>query len=247
MVRKGLQKFTSESVSEGHPDKVCDQISDGVLDECLRRDKNSRVACEVFATTDTVIVGGEITTEELPDIEKIVRSVVKEVGYTRLNCGFDYQTLQVQQLIQQQSPDIAMGVNSQTSSSGKQGAGDQGMMFGYACSETAELMPAPLMYCHRLLKRAALLRKEDPATFLRPDSKAQVTLIYEGGNPVKIDTVVLSHQHAEGVGQKELADYIKTEIIRPTLEPYRPLHQGNSLAPVLVLLDRLRLHGEGHR
>ena len=206
MVRKGLQRFTSESVSEGHPDKVCDQISDAVLDECLRRDKNSRVACEVFATTDTVIVGGEITTKELPDIDSIVRSVVKEVGYTHKISRVDYETLIVIQLIQSQSSDIALGVDASTSSSGEQGAGDQGMMFGYATNETPQLMPAPIIFSHNLLERAAQVRKANSDTFLRPDAKAQVTVVYEHCTPVKIETVVLSHQHAAEVGQKELAN-----------------------------------------
>lgn len=219
MVRKGLQRFTSESVSEGHPDKVCDQISDAVLDECLRRDKNSRVACEVFATTDTVIVGGEITTKELPDIDPLVRSVVKEVGYTHKDSGFDYETLKVIQIIQSQSPDIALGVDASTSSSGEQGAGDQGMMFGYATNETPQLMPAPIIFSHNLLERAAQVRKANSDTFLRPDAKAQVTVVYEHCTPVKIETVVLSHQHAAEVGQKELANYLKHEVIEPVLGP----------------------------
>ncbi|MFA7018229.1 MAG: methionine adenosyltransferase [Sphaerochaetaceae bacterium] len=217
MLRKGLRLFTSESVSEGHPDKVCDQISDAILDACLAQDPQSRVACETFATTDTVVVGGEITTKASLDIDAIVREVVKDVGYVSENNGFDYKTLQVHQFIQQQSPDIALGVDPSSSSSGMQGAGDQGMMFGYACSETVELMPAPIMFSHQLLQQAAMLRKAKDVTWLRPDAKAQVTVIYDQEEPVGIDTIVVSHQHDEHVERNELIEYIKNQVIQPVL------------------------------
>ncbi len=211
--------FTSESVSEGHPDKVCDQISDAVLDACLREDPNSRVACETFATTDFVLVGGEITTHASYDVEELVRDVVKSIGYDEEGIGFSAEGLTVENRLHHQSPDIAMGVDSESSESGLQGAGDQGIMFGYACNETEQLMPAPIMYSHHLLERAAALRKEKSVDFLRPDSKAQITMVYDEGRPVTIDTVVLSHQHNESVSEKDLKDFILKEVIHPVLEP----------------------------
>ncbi|MDD3058882.1 MAG: S-adenosylmethionine synthetase N-terminal domain-containing protein, partial [Sphaerochaeta sp.] len=175
MLTHGSHIFTSESVSEGHPDKVCDQISDAVLDACLAQDPHSRVACEVFATTDMVVVGGEITTNASLDIEQIVRSTVQDIGYTEEGCGFDYRTLKVINLTKTQSADISLGVTADTSLYGEQGAGDQGMMFGFACNETKELMPAPVTWAHQLLMRASQLRKEGKASFLRPDAKSQVS------------------------------------------------------------------------
>lgn len=219
MLRQGRQMFTSESVSEGHPDKVCDQISDAVLDACLLQDPFSRVACETFATTDRVVVGGEITTNATFNLDKLVREVVEDIGYVHEGIGFDSKTLQVIQFLHRQSPDIALGVDASSSSSGRQGAGDQGMMFGYACTETPELMPAPVMYSHRLLQRAASLRKSGDVAWLRPDAKAQVTVIYDHGVPVGIDTVVISHQHDEHVGREELEEYLREEVIRHVLGP----------------------------
>lgn len=216
MIREGKQLFTSESVSEGHPDKVCDQIADAVLDSCLAQDKNSKVACEVLATTDTVVVSGEITTQADLDVEALVRDVVKEVGYTKPDCGFDYKSLKVLQFLQTQSPDIAMGVAS--SATKEQGAGDQGMMFGYACNETKEMMPAPIMFSHKILQRAAKLRKSGAVNWLGPDAKAQVTLVYEHERPVAIDTVVVSHQHDEKISYTELESFIKTEVVKVALE-----------------------------
>lgn len=207
--------FTSESVSEGHPDKVCDQIADAILDACLVQDPNSRVACEVLATTDTVIVSGEITSEAHLSIENIVRNVVKDIGYVYEESGFDYKNLKVIELLESQSPDIALGIDSTDTK--VLGAGDQGMMFGYACSETAELMPAPIMFSHRLLQRAATLRKSNDVNWLRPDAKSQVTLVYEGERPVEIDSIVISHQHDENVSKKELEEYIREIVIQPTL------------------------------
>jgi S-adenosylmethionine synthetase len=216
MIREGKQLFTSESVSEGHPDKVCDQIADAVLDNCLAQDKSSKVACEVLATTDTVVVSGEITTKADLDVEALVREVVKEVGYTKPDCGFDYKSLKVLQFLQTQSPDIAMGVASTATK--EQGAGDQGMMFGYACNETKEMMPAPIMFSHKILQQAAKLRKNGTVNWLGPDAKAQVTLVYEHERPVAIDTVVVSHQHDENISYKELESFIKTEVVKVSLE-----------------------------
>ncbi len=217
MLRQGRQVFTSESVSEGHPDKVCDQLSDAVLDACLEQDRLSRVACEVFATTNRVIVGGEITTKAVIDIDAIVRSVVKDIGYIYPNSGFDYESVQINEYLSQQSPDIAMGVDSDDEK--PQGAGDQGMMFGYACTETPELMPAPVIFSHRLLERAATLRKEGNVAWLRPDAKAQVTVEYDHGTPTGIDTVVLSHQHDQDISSGEIKDYLLNQVILPILGP----------------------------
>lgn len=209
--------FTSESVSEGHPDKVCDQISDAILDACLAQDPDSRVACEVLATTGRVIVAGEITTKARLDVDAIVRDVVKEVGYDREEEGFAYQDLAVTNLITAQSPDISLGVSSETSRWGEQGAGDQGMMFGYACTETASLMPAPIMWAHQLLKRASALRKSG-AFPLRPDAKSQVTVRYEDEKPVHIDAVVISHQHEAETSGSALEAFLRSEVIAPVLD-----------------------------
>lgn len=203
------QILTSESVGEGHPDKVCDLISDAILDACLKEDPMSRVACEVFATTNTVIVGGEITSRATLDIEAIVRSTVKKIGYTTGGIGFDAQSLSVTNLIDNQSADIALGVD-------RDGAGDQGMMFGYANSETETLMPAPIYWAHELLKRASEVRRT--VEFLLPDAKSQISLSYRNGKPHHIDTVVLSHQHSNEIAHEELVEYLKKEIIIPTLE-----------------------------
>ena len=208
--------FTSESVSEGHPDKVCDQISDAILDACLAQDQESRVACEVLATTARVIVAGEITTTARLNVDAIVREVVKGVGYDRSEEGFAYQDLAVVNLITTQSPDICQGVSAQTSRWGLQGAGDQGMMFGYACTETPSLMPAPIMWAHQLLRQASALRKSG-AVMLRPDAKSQVTVRYEGERPVHIDAVVISHQHEEEVGHDELEEFLRSQVIAPVL------------------------------
>ena len=216
--------FTSESVSEGHPDKVCDQISDAILDACLAQDRESRVACEVLATTARVVVAGEITTTATIDVDAIVRSVVKEVGYDRRDEGFAYQDLEVTNLITAQSPDISMGVTEETARWGEQGAGDQGMMFGYACRETPSLMPAPIMWAHHLLKRASVLRKGG-LSMLRPDAKSQVTVRYEGDEPVHIDAVVISHQHEESVSRDELEAVLREQVIESVLAPTGLLDQ----------------------
>jgi len=211
--------FTSESVSEGHPDKICDQVSDGVLDACLKYDSESRVACECFTTTGMVLIGGEITTETYVDIQDIARGVVKKIGYDRPEYGLDYESMSVINTIHSQSPDISQGVSTGAGLYKEQGAGDQGMMFGFACNETPELMPAPIVYSHQLLQYAAKLRKEGKILWLRPDSKSQVTIEYNGFTPKRIDTVVVSHQHDEEVEFEELKNSIIEKIIKPVLEP----------------------------
>lgn len=207
--------FTSESVSEGHPDKIADQISDTVLDEILKHDPSGRVACETFVTTGLVLVGGEITTSTYVDIEQIVRSKIQEIGYNNPNYGFDGSCCAVISSIIKQSPDIAMGVDN--ANDDEIGAGDQGMVFGYACNETDSLMPAPIYYAHLLMRRQAYLRKQNVLPWLRPDAKSQVTLRYENNKPVAIDAVVLSTQHHPEIQQKDLIEAVMEEIIKPTL------------------------------
>ncbi len=211
--------FTSESVGEGHPDKVADQISDAVLDACLSKDPESHVACETFTTTGMVMVGGEITTETYVDIQDIARGVAKSIGYDQAEYGLDYESMSVLNAIHSQSPDINVGVSGSGLYPGQQGAGDQGMMFGFACNETPELMPAPIMYAHQLLQYAAEVRKKGRITWLRPDSKSQVTVAYEGNRPVRIDTVVVSHQHHDAVSYDQIKDSIINKVIKPVLEP----------------------------
>ncbi|MBN2509759.1 MAG: methionine adenosyltransferase [Spirochaetales bacterium] len=211
--------FTSESVSEGHPDKLADQVSDAVLDACLAGDPESRVACETFTTTGMVLVGGEITTETYVDIQEIARGVAKNIGYDKPEYGLDYESMAVINTIHSQSPDISQGVTSGQGLYAEQGAGDQGMMFGFACNETPELMPAPIYYSHKILKHAADIRKTGKISWLRPDSKCQLTIEYEGHTPKRVDTVVVSHQHDEGVGYEELKAEIIRRIIKPVLEP----------------------------
>jgi S-adenosylmethionine synthetase len=212
--------FTSESVGEGHPDKLCDQVSDAVLDACLADDPESHVACECFATTGMVLVGGEITTSTYVDIQKEARDVVRDIGYTNPDYGIDYESMAVLNTIHSQSPDIDQGVSGKglKEFEGRQGAGDQGMMFGFACKETPELMPAPIMYAHQLLHRATELRKSKMIPWLRPDAKSQVTLEYEGHKPVRVDTVVVSHQHDPDISYETIRDTIIDQIIKPVLE-----------------------------
>ena len=213
--------FTSESVSEGHPDKLCDQISDAILDECLKKDPNSHVACETFASTALILVGGEITTETFVDVQQVARDIARDIGYTDADYGLDCASMAVMNMIHAQSPDINQGVAGQglAEYQGLQGAGDQGMMFGFACSETPELMPAPIMYAHNLLLKATKLRKDKTISWLRPDSKSQVTIQYENHKPVRIDTVVISHQHNPDVSYDTIKDTIVEQIIKPVLEP----------------------------
>lgn len=205
--------FTSESVSEGHPDKIADQISDAVLDALLKEDPKSRVACETFVKTGMVMVGGEITTTGWVDIEQIAREVVKDIGYNHSDMGFDWESCAVLSAIGKQSPDIAQGVDE--TSNHAQGAGDQGLMFGYASNETDVYMPAPITYSHRLVQRQAQLRKSGTLPWLRPDAKSQVTMHYIDGKPAYVDTVVLSTQHNPEIQQADLIEAVIEEIIKP--------------------------------
>ena len=213
MEQRNEYLFTSESVGEGHPDKVCDQVSDAVLDDALRQDTASHVACEAFATTGMVLVGGEITTTGYIDLPKVVRGVLKSIGYDDPSYGIDYQSCAVISTIQKQSPDIAQGVNG-TGLHHEQGAGDQGMMFGYACTETPQLMPAPITYAHAIMRRASQVRKDGTLDFLRPDGKCQVSMVYKDGMPVCVSTVVLSHQHSEEINHKDLEEALIETVIR---------------------------------
>lgn len=210
-----VRLFTSESVSEGHPDKIADQISDAVLDAILRQDPNSRVACETYVKTGMVLVGGEITTSAWVDIEELVRQTVKEIGYNSSEMGFDWKSCAVMSAIGKQSHDIAIGVDA--SKSKEQGAGDQGLMFGYASNETEVLMPAPITYAHRLVKRQAELRKKGTLPWLRPDAKSQITFRYVNGKPVGVDAVVLSTQHSEDIEHHDLVEAVTEEIIKPII------------------------------
>ena len=209
--------FTSESVSEGHPDKICDQISDAVLDRALSQDPHSRVACETFTTTGLVLVGGEITTKGYIELQTVVRGVLKSIGYDDPSYGIDYQSCSVISTIHEQSPDIAQGVDQGRGLHHEQGAGDQGMMFGFASSETPELMPAPIHYANRIMLRAAEVRKRGILPFMRPDGKCQVTVRYKEGKPAEITTIVLSHQHAEDVGYNHLKESLIEEVIKKAL------------------------------
>jgi S-adenosylmethionine synthetase len=214
--------FTSESVTEGHPDKMADQISDAVLDAVLADDPGGRVACETLVTTGLVIVAGEITTETYVDIPNLVRSKLEEIGYTRAKFGFDYETCGVMVTIDPQSADIAQGVKEDFEQYGEEalneiGAGDQGMMFGFACSETEELMPMPITLAHSLTRRLSQVRKEGILDYLRPDGKSQVTVRYEGHRPVAVDTVLVSAQHRDGA-----EDHIKGDLIEAVIEPVMP-------------------------
>ena len=207
--------FTSESVTEGHPDKVADQISDAVLDEILRQDPKGRVACETLVKTGMAVIAGEITTTGYADMPQIVRRMIKQIGYNSSDMGFDWETCAVLTAIEKQSPDIAMGVNA--SGQHEQGAGDQGMMFGYACDDTPELMPAPIMYAHKLAMRLADMRHKGRLPFLRPDGKTQVTVEYKDNKPVRVDTVIVSAQHAPDVASGTMRDAIISEVIEPVI------------------------------
>ena len=213
--------FTSESVGEGHPDKICDQISDGILDECLRQDKESHVAAETFACQALILVGGEINTEAYVDVQQVAREVAKRIGYSNPDYGLDYNSMAVMNMIHAQSQDINQGVvgTGLKEFEGQQGAGDQGMMFGFACKETPELMPAPIMFAHKLMIKSAEVRKSGQVKWFRPDSKGQVTIEYEGHKPVRIDTVVLSQQHDPGIKHEEIKQTVIEKVIKPVLEP----------------------------
>jgi S-adenosylmethionine synthetase len=211
--------FTSESVSMGHPDKMADQISDGILDAILEQDPHARVACESLLTTGLVCLAGEITTKAMVDYPTIVRQIVREIGYTSCEMGFDATTCAVLVALGKQSPDIAMGVDEDTARGKDIGAGDQGMMFGYACNETPELMPLPIALAHRIIHRITELRQDGTIPWLRPDAKSQVTIEYDGQTPVRVNTVVVSTQHRPDVTHATIYDRIKNEVILPVLPP----------------------------
>jgi S-adenosylmethionine synthetase len=210
MKSQGKFLFTSESVTEGHPDKIADQISDAVLDEVLQQDPKGRVACETFITTGLIVVGGEITTNAVLDYPRLARETVSEIGYNRAKYGFDAETCSVICTIDRQSPDIAMGVDTG-------GAGDQGLMFGYASNETKELMPLPIQLAHQLTSRLSVVRRQNVLGYLRPDGKSQVTVEYADGKPVRVDAVVISSQHGPEIETEQLREDILDEVIKPTI------------------------------
>ena len=210
MKRQGRYLFTSESVTEGHPDKICDQVSDAILDEVLRQDPTGRVACETMVTTGLILIGGEITTTGYIDFARVARGTVRDIGYTKVDYGFDAETCAVISTVDSQSPDIAMGVDTG-------GAGDQGLMFGFATNETKELMPLPIQMAHELVRRLSTIRRDNTLTYLRPDGKSQVTVEYEDGQPVRVDAVVISTQHSPDVRTEQLREEIIDEVIRPTI------------------------------
>jgi S-adenosylmethionine synthetase len=217
--------FTSESVSEGHPDKVADQISDSVLDAILAQDPSGRVACETLVSTGLVVISGEITTKAHINYMELARETVRRIGYDDSDIGFDYKSCAVLTAINRQSPDIAQGVNEGQGLDLDQGAGDQGLMFGYACNETAQLMPMPIYYAHRIMQRQAEVRRDGRLKWLRPDAKSQLTVKYENGKPVGIDTVVVSTQHSPDVSHAQLSESVIEEIIKPVLP--KEMLQGN--------------------
>ncbi|HPM41812.1 MAG TPA: methionine adenosyltransferase [bacterium] len=209
--------FTSESVTEGHPDKVADQISDSILDAILAQDRSSRVACETLVTTGLAVVAGEITTNATVAYPDVIRKTIRDIGYNHHSMGFDWETCGVMVSIDKQSPDISQGVTEGEGLFKEQGAGDQGLMFGFACNETEELMPSPIVYAHRLTTRLAEARKSNELSFLRPDGKSQVTVEYNNGKPTRIDTVVVSTQHNPDVSYEDLRDSVIEKVVKPTL------------------------------
>lgn len=209
--------FTSESVGEGHPDKLCDAVSDTILDALLAQDPKSRVACETFCKTGFVVVGGEITTTAQIDYAKLARQAIRDIGYTSSDMGFDANTCGVLTAIDEQSPDIAQGVTEGMGQYKEQGAGDQGLMFGYACDETPELMPAPIMYAHKLMLQLSKVRKGNKVDFLRPDAKSQVTMLYENDRPVRVETLVVSTQHTPSVKNKELREAVMELVVKKAI------------------------------
>jgi S-adenosylmethionine synthetase len=219
--------FTSESVTEGHPDKMADAISDAILDAMLAQDPKSRVACETLVTTGVAFIAGEITTKGYVDVPNIVRETIREIGYTDASMGFDCNSCAIISAIQRQSPDIAMGVDDDNK---EQGAGDQGLMFGYACTETPELMPAPIIYSHRLVRKLAEVRKSGALKFLRPDGKSQVSFLYSNGQPVRVDTVVISTQHTPEVTQAQ----IRADLIEHVIKPIIPEHLRDAQTKFLI-------------
>ncbi len=221
--------FTSESVSEGHPDKVADQISDAVVDRIFADDKQARIACETMINTGMVILSGEITTSTHVDMQAVARETIREIGYDSSQMGFDAESCAVLVAIDKQSPDIAQGVNEGEGLNLHQGAGDQGLMFGYACNETDVLMPLPITYAHRLVRKQAEVRKSGQLRWLRPDAKSQVTVVYEAGRPTAIDTVVLSTQHDPDIEHSALEQAVIEEIIKPVLPPAMITHKTRYL------------------
>ncbi|MGC9215385.1 methionine adenosyltransferase [Acidithiobacillus sp.] len=217
--------FTSESVSEGHPDKVADQISDAILDAILAQDPRGRVAAETLITTGLIVLAGEITTKAVVDYADVARQTVRRIGYNSSDMGFDWASCAVVQTLDKQSPDIAQGVDEGAGLDLDQGAGDQGLMFGFACDETDVLMPTPIYFAHRLTERQAMVRKDGRLPWLRPDAKSQVTVRYEDGRPVAIDTVVLSTQHGPDISHADLVEAVREEIIKPVLPP-EMIHKG---------------------
>lgn len=217
MSKQGKHLFTSESVTEGHPDKICDQISDAILDDLIGQDPRSRVACETLVTTGLVLIAGEITSGGYCEFQKVVRDTVKEIGYTSAKYGFDYETCCVVSSIHEQSSDIARGVDE--TEDHEQGAGDQGLMFGFACRETEELMPMPIMLAHKLVRRLSQVRKEKMVDYLRPDGKSQITVEYEGHSPKRVDAIVIAAQHNREVKMNDLKEDIKRIVIEEVIPP----------------------------
>jgi len=237
MSQDGKYLFTSESVTEGHPDKICDQISDAILDDLIKQDPRSRVACETLVTTGLVLIAGEISSNGFCDFQKIVRNTVKEIGYTRAKYGFDYETCCVISSIHEQSPDIAMGVNE--SNEHEQGAGDQGLMFGYATKETKQFMPLPITLAHQLVRRLSEVRHSKELPYLRPDGKSQVTVEYERNVPKRVDAVVIAAQHDNKVSMKELREEIKGNVIKKII----PAHMLDDDTKIFINETGQFIHG----